>query len=179
MAEIMNAGTKSPMTPVTVDRPEAGETLTVLTASGLRIILAFSPDDARFSVEGDDFVLTFEDGARIGFQGLVTAAQGADAPTIQIAGIDIDAGVLMGQIQALAEQAQEEPIETAAGAEGEGAAGGGGLGDPRRDRRAEDPQAEEGLLLPRLPGAPPDGREGADGGDPGGLHPGRLDPLGR
>ena len=33
-----------------------------------------------------------------------------------------------------------------------------GLGDPRRDRRAEDPQAEEGLLLPRLPGAPPDGR---------------------
>ena len=126
MAEIMNAGTKSPVTPVTVDRPEAGETLTVLTASGLRIILAFSPDDARFSVDGDDFVLTFEDGARIGFQGLVTAAQGADAPTIQIAGIDIDAGVLMGQIQALAEQAQEEPIETAAGAEGEGAAGGGG-----------------------------------------------------
>ena len=40
-------------------------------------------------------------------------------------------------------------------------------------------QAKEGLLLPRLPGAPPDGREGADGGDPGGLHPGRLDPLGR
>ena len=29
-----------------------------------------------------------------------------------------------------------------------------GLGDPRRDRRAEDPQAEEGILLPRLPGAP-------------------------
>ena len=41
------------------------------------------------------------------------------------------------------------------------------------------PKSEEGLLLPRLPGAPPDGREGADGGDPGGLHPGRLDPLGR
>ena len=31
----------------------------------------------------------------------------------------------------------------------------------------------------RLPGAAADGREGADRGDPGGLHPGHLNPLGR
>ena len=37
---------------------------------------------------------------------------------------------------------------------------------------AEDPEAEEGKLLPGLPGAAADGREGAGCGDPGGLHPG-------
>ena len=46
-------------------------------------------------------------------------------------------------------------------------------------RRAAHPEAPEGQLLPRLPGAAADGGEGADGGDPGGLHPGRLDALGR
>ena len=40
-------------------------------------------------------------------------------------------------------------------------------------------EAEEGELLPGLPGAAADGREGAGCGDPGGLHPGRVDPLGR
>ena len=34
-------------------------------------------------------------------------------------------------------------------------------------------RSEEGELLPRLPGAASDGGEGADRGDPGGLHPGR------
>ncbi len=128
MAEIMNASPESPVEPVTVDRPQAGETLTVLASSGLQIILAFDPADAKFGVEGDDFILTFEDGARIVVQGLVSAAQGADAPTIQIAGIEIDADVLVEQVLALVEQAQAEPIETAAGeaGEGEGAEGGGG-----------------------------------------------------
>ena len=46
-------------------------------------------------------------------------------------------------------------------------------------RRAAHSQAQEGLLLPELPGAAPHGREGADGGHPGSLHPGHLDPLGR
>ena len=53
------------------------------------------------------------------------------------------------------------------------------LGDPRRHGRAAHPEAAQGQLLPRLPGAAADGREGADGGDPGSLHPGHLDPLGR
>ena len=128
MAEIMNAGTESPVELVTVDRPEAGETLTVLAASGLQIVLAFDPAGTGFGVEGDDFILTFEDGARIVFQGLISAAQGADAPTIQIGGIEIDADVLVEQVLALAEQAQAEPIETAAGEAGEGEAAEGGGG---------------------------------------------------
>ena len=36
-----------------------------------------------------------------------------------------------------------------------------GLGHARRQRRAEDPQAAPGQLLPRVPGAPANGREGA------------------
>jgi transposase-like protein len=35
------------------------------------------------------------------------------------------------------------------------------LGDPRRGGRTSHPQAAQGLLLPGLPGAAPDGREGA------------------
>ncbi len=110
MAENMNANPEGPVEIVTVERPGVGQTLTVLTVSELQIILAFDPDDASFSVAGDDFILTFEDGARIVFQDLVTAAQGADAPTIQIDGIDIDTGVLMDQIVA----AEVAPVETAA-----------------------------------------------------------------
>ena len=53
------------------------------------------------------------------------------------------------------------------------------LGDAGRHGRAEDPEAEEGELLPGLPGAAADGREGAGCGDPGGLHQGGVDPLGR
>jgi hypothetical protein len=40
-------------------------------------------------------------------------------------------------------------------------------------------QAAQGQLLPGLPGAAADGREGAHRRHPGGLHPGHLDPLGR
>ena len=65
MAKIMNASPESPVELVTVDRPEAGETLTVPTESGQRIVLAFNPHDVRFSVVGDDFILTFEDGGQV------------------------------------------------------------------------------------------------------------------
>ena len=44
---------------------------------------------------------------------------------------------------------------------------------------AAHPEAAPGLLLPALPGAAQDRREGAGGGDPGGLDRRRLDPAGR
>jgi hypothetical protein len=53
------------------------------------------------------------------------------------------------------------------------------LGDPGRHGRATYPQAAQGQLLPRLPRAAPHGREGADRGHSGSLHPGHLDPFGR
>ena len=54
-----------------------------------------------------------------------------------------------------------------------------GLGDPGRDGGVAHPEAAEGQLLPRLPRATADGREGADSRHPGGLHPRRLDAVGR
>jgi transposase-like protein len=42
-----------------------------------------------------------------------------------------------------------------------------------------DPQTAQGQLLPGLPRASADGREGTDRGDPESLHPGYLDPIGR
>ena len=45
--------------------------------------------------------------------------------------------------------------------------------------RAPHPEAPEGELLPGLPRPAAGGGEGADRRDPGGLHPGHLDPLGR
>jgi len=52
-----------------------------------------------------------------------------------------------------------------------------GLADPCRHGRAAHPQAQEGVLLPRLPRAAEDGGEGAHRRHPGSVHPGRLDPL--
>ncbi len=51
------------------------------------------------------------------------------------------------------------------------------LGDPCRHVRATHPQAAQTLLLPRLPGAAVDGREGAHGSGAGSLRPRRLDDL--
>ncbi len=41
------------------------------------------------------------------------------------------------------------------------------------------PKLKERRLLPLVPGAAAHGREGADGGHPGSLRAGHLDPLGR
>ena len=56
------------------------------------------------------------------------------------------------------------------------------FGEPSQRQRGTGaliPQAEERELLPRLSRAAPDGGQGADRGDPGGLHPGyvHLDPY--
>ena len=40
------------------------------------------------------------------------------------------------------------------------------------------PKLRKGSYFPGFPGAPPDGREGSRRGNPGSVHPGRLDPLG-
>ncbi len=111
---------------ISVHRPEPGETLVVPTEAGLLLVVEFNPTSAGFALVGDDFVLTLEDGAQVVFEGLVSAAQGEDAPTVQIAGINIGADVLIDQALALA--GVDEPIGTAAGEDGEveDVAGGGG-----------------------------------------------------
>ena len=119
MTDSENEGIESGMVSITIDRPEPGETVTATATPGLHVVLAFNPADAKFSVEGDDFALTLEDGGQVVLVGLVSAAQGGDAPTIQIAGIDIGADVLVEQVLAYAEEAEVAPIETAAGEDDE------------------------------------------------------------
>ncbi|WP_421780451.1 DUF5801 repeats-in-toxin domain-containing protein, partial [Kiloniella litopenaei] len=113
---------------VEVSAPAQGETVNVTLVKGQTANLAFDATAATPIVEGNDFVLTFDtngDGeadSRIVFQNLVEESQGADAPVLVIGGVELSAGLLIGQAQALAEG---ETLETAAGA-GAGPAGGGG-----------------------------------------------------
>ncbi len=91
---------------VNVHRPEPGETLVVPTEAGLLLVVEFDPTSAGFALVGDDFVLILEDGAQVVFEDLVSAAQGEDAPTIQIAGINIGADVLVDQARTMAQGAE-------------------------------------------------------------------------
>ena len=116
MADIRNEGASNRTMSIAIDRPAAGETAIVAVNPGLHITLAFNPAAAKFGVEGDDLILTLEDGSQIVLEGLNSAAQSGDVPTIQIAGVDIAADALVEQVLLLA----AEPIETAAGEDGEG-----------------------------------------------------------
>ncbi|KLN61976.1 hypothetical protein WH96_00010, partial [Kiloniella spongiae] len=113
---------------VDVSAPGAGETVNVTLVKGQSANLNFDATAATPVVDGNDFVLTFDsngDGeadSRIVFQNLVEESQGADAPVLIIGGVELSAGLLIGQAQALAEG---ETLETAAGA-GAGPTGGGG-----------------------------------------------------
>ncbi|HMA15410.1 MAG TPA: hypothetical protein VKP12_11525, partial [Kiloniellaceae bacterium] len=77
-------------------------------------------------IQGDNFVLAFDDNgdgtpdSQVVFLDLVTVAEAGDAPTFQIAGVDIGSEVLLGQALALAGEG-EVPLDDVA-------AGPGGLG---------------------------------------------------
>ncbi len=111
-----------------VTAPAAGETISVILDKGQTANLNFDATGATPVIEGNHFVLTFDnngDGSadsRIVFENLVEASQGADAPVLVIGGIELSAGLLIGQAQALN---AGETLETAAGA-GAGPQGGGG-----------------------------------------------------
>ncbi|WP_299377209.1 VCBS domain-containing protein [uncultured Kiloniella sp.] len=113
---------------IEITAPAGGETKTVSLERGQTATLNFDATAATPVLEGNDFVLTFDsngDGSadsRIVFQNLVEDAQGADAPVLVIGGIELSAGLLIGQAQALVDG---ETLETAAGA-GAGPQGGGG-----------------------------------------------------
>ena len=115
-------------TVIDVAVPNAGETSTITLGKGQTANLNFDASGATPVIEGNNFVLTFDnngDGtsdSRIVFENLVDASQGADAPVLIIGGVELSAGLLIGQAQALN---AGETLETAAGA-GAGPQGGGG-----------------------------------------------------
>ncbi|WP_020591699.1 hypothetical protein, partial [Kiloniella laminariae] len=110
---------------------QAGQTIEQRLESGQQAVLDFDAAAATPSVEGDNFVLSFDtdgDGAsdsQVIFLGLVAQSQVADAPVLVINGVEIAANQLIGQALALAEG--DGTLETAAGTgAGNGPAGGGG-----------------------------------------------------
>ena len=113
---------------VEIAAPAAGKTTNVVLTKGQTATLNFDATAATPVLEGNDFVLTFDsngDGSadsRIVFQNLVEESQGADAPVLVIGGVELSAGLLIGQAQALVDG---QTLETAAGA-GTGPQGGGG-----------------------------------------------------
>ncbi|WP_193367595.1 NosD domain-containing protein [Pelagibius marinus] len=105
--------------PITVDRPQLGETVVVESAPGAVYQLEFAPEDVTFLVEGDNIIMTFDvdgDGAadsHIVFLGLAGMAGEPDAPTLMIAGVDYDISSLMAAAESLEEAREMAEAEVA------------------------------------------------------------------
>ena len=113
---------------IVVNRPAAGQTLEIQAAPGQTYVLSFPPDQAEVRVEGEDFILGFDDDgdgtpdSQIVFLDLAPVAESAEAPVFQVAGVEIGAPLLLSQALALAGQ-DEAPLDDVAA--GPGALGGG------------------------------------------------------
>jgi|GEM_PF-3603990 len=92
-------------------QPAAIETVRVPTAPGDTYAIQFDPSNAQVAIEGKDLVLSFVDGGRLVFVGLVDAAAASNEPQFLIGGVEIGSTALLGQALALA---GETTLETAA-----------------------------------------------------------------
>ncbi|WP_020591799.1 DUF5801 repeats-in-toxin domain-containing protein [Kiloniella laminariae] len=117
---------------LTIPAPTSGQEIEQNLESGQTVVLDFNAAQATPSVEGANFVLSYDsdgDGApdsRIVFLNLVNQAQAGDPPVLVVNGVEIASDQLIGQALALA--GGDNTLETAAGgtAAGAGPAGGGG-----------------------------------------------------
>ncbi|HIC82310.1 MAG TPA: hypothetical protein EYP07_15305, partial [Kiloniellaceae bacterium] len=106
--------------PVNVARPAPGQTVEIQAAAGQVYNLTFPPGGAQVAVQGENFILAFDDDgdgtpdSQIVFLGLVTVVEAGDAPTFTVAGTEVGADVLLSQALALAGQ-DDATLETAAG----------------------------------------------------------------
>ena len=111
---------------IIVNKPPAGQAVTIEAQGGLLYVMAFDPNLAQVQIQGQDFVLLFGDGSQIVFQNLVGLAQIGQAPLLQVGGITIGGAVILAQAEALGNQPDGSgppTLETAAG--GQGPLGGG------------------------------------------------------
>ncbi len=77
------------MADIRLAKPAAGTTQTVPSAPDGRFIFDFPADAATLTRNGDDLVLTFEDGAAIQLQGFYTTYSKEEMPSFQVDGVEI------------------------------------------------------------------------------------------
>ena len=77
------------MADIRLAKPAAGTTQTVPSAPNGRFIFDFPADAATLTRNGDDLVLTFEDGSSIQLQGFYTTYSKEDMPSFQVEGVEI------------------------------------------------------------------------------------------
>ena len=112
--------------PVVVNRPAPGQTVEIQAEAGQNYVLNFPPGDAQVRVQGENFILAFDDDgdgttdSRIVFLDMLTVADSGETPTFQVGAAEIGADILIGQAVALA-GSDEIPLDDVA-------AGPGGLG---------------------------------------------------
>lgn len=113
---------------IVLKQPTPGEVVRIVSELGHRYTVNFDPAEAQVMVVGDDYVLAFANGGQIVIEGLGALASKPDAPSFEIAGLEISSGALFDQglVQSAGGDgsAFSTAIETAAappGAEGTGA----------------------------------------------------------
>ena len=77
------------MADIRLAKPAAGTTQTVPSAPNGRFIFDFPADAATLIRNGDDLVLTFEDGSSIQLQGFYTTYSKEEMPSFQVEGVEI------------------------------------------------------------------------------------------
>ncbi|MEH6631106.1 MAG: hypothetical protein V7776_09775 [Halopseudomonas aestusnigri] len=116
--------------PLIISAPTApGQVIEQRVQNGQQVVLDFDAASAIPSIEGSNFVLSFDgngDGvadSKVVFLGMVAQAQSGDAPILIINGNEVSAGQLIGQALALL---SGETLETAAGPTSSNIQSGGG-----------------------------------------------------
>ncbi|WP_303953903.1 VCBS domain-containing protein [Desulfovibrio piger] len=77
------------MADIRLAKPAAGTTQTVPSAPDGRFIFDFPADAATLTRNGDDLVLSFEDGSSIQLQGFYTTYSKEEMPSFQVEGVEI------------------------------------------------------------------------------------------
>ena len=77
------------MADIRLAKPVAGTTQTVPSAPDGRFIFDFPADAATLTRNGDDLVLSFEDGSSIRLQGFYTTYSKEEMPSFQVEGVEI------------------------------------------------------------------------------------------
>ena len=119
------------MTNIQLTKPAANQTQTVTSASDARFVLDFNTGDAQLakSENGENLIITFEDGAKIEVEGFYTAFNKDNLPTLSVDGQDITGDQLTAILG--------EDLMPAAGPASAGPASAGGsnatFGDPALD----------------------------------------------